>query len=146
MPAEKVTLKNELTYRSGEFSFSSAASLRDNAEICFAYSYELDTETLSISLKLLWSGDKEPFSKRELYLISMGFPPIPRDDEKLYIPEGNYSLVSLPSITNEDDIKAILLPFVMEEQKGICYVRFMKANGIVTATLFAPCCLPSEQM
>ena len=125
----KLNLSTELTYKSESCSFSSIyESSKAGAECCFYYHYTFDDVLLR--LDMLWSGTKAPYTKEEKVIIESGLLLPPRDDEKLYIPTGSYKMLQTTPISNEDELKRLLLPFTVEKQDGYFYLRFLRESSI----------------
>ena len=67
---------------------------------------------------------------KEKDIIESGFPPLPRDDEHLFIPVGRYSLLQTVPAVSEGELSRHILPFSASRQEGTVYVRFIKENEL----------------
>lgn len=123
-----LTLSYELTYREDAVSFETIDSMPVGSETCFAYDFRFDD--VFIRTDLIWSGTRKPLTKKEKEIIESGFPPLPREDEHLFIPEGKYALLQSVPVSRESELARHILPFTSTRQEGRVYVRFIKENEL----------------
>ena len=123
-----LNLSYELTYREAPVNFETIDSLPVGSETCFRYHFFFDD--VFIRTKLIWSGTRKPLSKKEKDIIESGFPPLPRDDEHLFIPVGRYSMLQTVPAVSEGELSRHILPFSASRQEGTVYVRFIKENEL----------------
>lgn len=121
-----LNLTHEITYKEEEINFSTIDDMAIGSETCFCYHFYF--EDVFLKTDLIWSGTRKPLTKKEKEIIESGFPPIPRDDEHLFIPVGKYSLLQTIPFDDKSKLIRSILPFTSKKQEGKLYVRFVKEN------------------
>ena len=121
-----LNLSHEITYKEETIDFSTIDNMDVGSETCFCYHYYFDDVFLKTDL--IWSGTRKPLTKKEKDIIESGFPPLPRDDENLFIPVGRYSLLQTIPVSDKAMLTKSILPFKTKKQEGKVYVRFVKGN------------------
>lgn len=121
-----LNLSHEITYKEETIYFDTIEGLDIGSETCFCYHFYFDDVCLRTDL--IWSGSKKPLTKKEKDIIESGFPPLPRDDENLFIPVGRYSLLQTLPVSDKSKLTRVILPFTSKKQEGKLYVRFIKEN------------------
>lgn len=124
-----LNLTTELTYRPESCSFTDIQmSGKAGCEICFYCHYTFEDVLLRIDI--LWSGAREPYTAKEKKIIESGLPVPPRDEEKLFIPKGQYRMLQTVPVETQEELKKVLLPFTAEQQDGYFYLRFYRESAI----------------
>lgn len=121
-----LNLSHEITYKEETIYFDTIEGLAVGSETCFCYHFYFDDVCLRTDL--IWSGSRKPLTKKEKDIIESGFPPLPRDDENLFIPVGRYSLLQTLPVSDKSKLTRVILPFTSKKQEGKLYVRFIKEN------------------
>lgn len=132
----KFNLSTEITYREEDFDITALDQEPEGFEACIYMKFSLDD--LAPEFTELWKGTRAPLSDIERKIFSSGLPIPPRDDEKLFLPTGSYTMVQLPAAEDKRALRRSLLPYAAERGAGYVYVRFFRENSLTVMQFFFP--------
>lgn len=132
----KFSLSTEITYKDDDFDITAIGEEKEGFEACIYMKYSLDG--LAPEFAEIWKGTREPLTDIEKEIFNSGLPVPPRDDEKLFLPTGSYTMVQLPAAEDKRALRRSLLPYATERGEGYVYVRFFRENSLTVMQFFFP--------
>lgn len=132
----KFNLTTEITYKEESFALEDLAGKDAGYEACIYMTFDLKRSDPEFCE--MWKGTREPLTEKEMAIFNSGLPIPPRDDEKLFLPSGQYTMVQLPAADDMRSLRGTLLPYAAEQGAGSVYVRFFRENTLTVMQFFFP--------